>query len=148
MTLRLLTVILTVILTVSALTLMAVTIAHSTCAQPPALPQPDRDGNDFSNETPVKGTAPHPLMSGSFWQVVSSKLNCRSHAGLNYDVVRQFKQGDRLQADVGRGGADEVMLNFKEATGQPWMRVRNARGQNLNCYVRANRAYIQPDRGQ
>ncbi len=113
-------------------------------AQVSPMPQPDRSGNYFSNDAPVKGTAPSPLMPGSLWQVVSSELNCRRRAGRDAAIVRQFRQGALLQAEVGRGGADEVLLNAKDQTGQPWMWVRSPQGQSHACYVKANRRYIQP----
>ncbi len=128
--------------------MMVFSIARSTVAQTPAWPIPDGEGNYFSNETPVQGTVPSPRMGGSLWQVVASELNCRSNMGMQSAIVRQFKPGEVLQADVGRGGADEVRLNAKDATGKPWLRVRSQGGQDLNCYVRANRRYIQPYRGK
>lgn len=130
-------------------TLVVCTGTVSVLAQVPSLlPQPDRNGNYFSNEAPIQGSAPRPLMPGSLWQVISFGLNCRQNAGLNYGVVRQFRQGELLQADVGRGGADEVLLNAKDKSGNPWMRVRSSQGRDYQCYVRANRRYIQPYRGQ
>jgi hypothetical protein len=132
----------------TCVTLLACTGAVSVLAQAPSLPQPDRNGNYFSNEAPIQGSAPSPLMPGSLWQVVASGLNCRRNAGLNYGVVRQFHRGELLQADVGRGGADEVLLNVKDNSGNPWMRVRSSRGSDYQCYVRANRRYIQPYRVQ
>jgi hypothetical protein len=109
------------------------------------IPKPDRDGNYFSNEAPVKGIAPSPLMRGSLWRVVSKGLNCRRGAGVNYGIVRQLKQNAILQAEVWRGGADEVLLNSKDLTGMPWMPVRagSLRAKDT-CYVRANSRYIDP----
>lgn len=132
------------------LTLVATGIALTGTAGEPIFaqaqpkPQPDRNGNYFSNDAPMKGTAPSPLMAGSLWQVVSVGLNCRRGAGTQHGIARQFKRGELLQADVGRGGADEVLLNVKDSTGQPWMRVRSAKDKNFHCYVRANRLYIKP----
>ncbi len=129
------------------LTLFALTGTGSVLAQAASQPQPDQHGNYFSNDTPIRGTAPSPLMAGSLWQVMSRRLNCRSNAGMQYKITQQFKQGKLLQADVGRGGSDEVLLNITDQQGQPWMRVRSAQGKNYNCYVRANRLYIQPSQG-
>jgi hypothetical protein len=131
-------------LTVLSLTILAVTGTPSVLAQPLAIPQPDRNGNYLRNDTPFTGTAPSPLMRGSLWQVVSSGLNCRSGFGLRYGVTRQFNRGALLQAEVGRGGSDEVLVNPKDEKGQPWMPARSPQGQNYNCYVRANHRYIQP----
>jgi hypothetical protein len=103
---------------------------------------------DFDrNEAPLKGTVPSgsKLMPGSLWQVVSPGLNCRQKAGVNFPIVRTFKSGDRLQAEVGRGGADEVLINAKDSTGKPWMWVRAKTFKPEDaCYVRANSQYIKP----
>ena len=130
--------------TVIVLTMFSWIAAGSVLAQTSPVPKPDRNGNYFSNDAPIKGTVSGRLMAGSLWQVVSRGLNCRSQKGTRHRIVRQFKQGGLLQADVGRGGADEVLLNAKDENGNPWMRVRSAQGTNYNCYVRANRLYIQP----
>jgi hypothetical protein len=106
------------------------------------MPQPDQNGNYMGNDAPLKGTS--RFMAGSLWQVVSRGLNCRSNPGMQTAIARQFKQGEILQADVGRGGADEVLINAKDEKGNPWMRVRSAQGKDYKCYVRANRLYIQP----
>jgi hypothetical protein len=113
-------------------------------AETPSIPQPDRHGNYFRNETSVQGKVPASLSPGSLWQVVSVKLNCRHKPGMEYDIVRQFQRGDLLQADIGRGGSDEVLLNAKDRYGKPWMFVRSALGESYSCFVRANRRYIQP----
>lgn len=113
-----------------------------------AVPQPDGNGDFFSNIAPISGeVATGRSMQGSLWQVVSPGLNCRSSAGTNYEIVRQFSQGDILQADVGRGGADEVLENTRDDRGKPWMRARSEQGESYNCYVRANSRYIQPVAG-
>lgn len=130
--------------------LLVIAIVISSCSAisvsaQAGIPKPDRGGNYFSNEAPVKGIAPSPLMSGSLWQVVSRGLNCRRGAGVNYGIVRQLKQNEILQAEVWRGGADEVLLNSKDLTGMPWMPVRakSLRAKDI-CYVRANSRYIHP----
>lgn len=109
-----------------------------------ALPQPDRNGDYFSNDAPLKRkNPPARLQAGSLWQVVSSSLNCRQAPGMNQPIVRQFQRGAMLEAEVGRGGSDEVLLNAKDGSGRPWMAVR---GQRIDrwCYVRANHRYIRP----
>lgn len=107
------------------------------------VPQPDSKGDFYRNEAPVKGSAPAPLMAGSLWRVVSPSVNCRRQPGVEMPVLRQLKQGAILQAEVYRGGADEVLLNIKDTRGKPWMAVRGEAGATT-CYVRANRRYIQP----
>ncbi|MEB3295188.1 MAG: hypothetical protein VKJ24_18700 [Synechococcales bacterium] len=112
----------------------------------PASGQPDSQGDYYSNEGSQQGSVPNGsrLFPGSLWQVRAAQLNCRREAGLQAPIVRQFKRGDRLQADVGRGGSDEVLVNALGSDRRPWMRVRSATGQVYNCYVRANQKYIQP----
>jgi hypothetical protein len=117
----------------------------------PAMPQPDRTGDYWSNEAPLKGRVPQGsrLMPGSLWQVVSGGLNCRRKPRANQPVVRQFGQGAILQAEVYRGGSDEVLQNSRDASGKPWMWVRaNSLRLEDACYVRANRRYIQPALGK
>jgi hypothetical protein len=115
-------------------------------AQTP-IPKPDQSGDYLSNAAPIEGTVPpnSKLMRGSLWEVISPGLNCRRKPDVNSPVVRQFKAGDRLQAEVSRGGSDEVLINAKDAKGKPWMWVR-AKTFKIEdaCYVRANHRYIQP----
>lgn len=115
-------------------------------AQTP-IPQPDRYGDYLSNSAPIQGTVPSDskLAPGSLWEVTSPRLNCRRKPDVNSLQVRQFKSGDRLQAEVYRGGSDEVLVNAKDATGKPWMYVRSKTFKlEDGCYVRANRRYIKP----
>jgi hypothetical protein len=134
------------ILVVLSPIMMGLTVTAAGLAQTLPMPQPDRAGDYLSNEAPVQGTVPRSLMAGGLWQVVATGLNCRSQGGMSYAIARQFTQGELLQADVGRGGADEVLFNAKDQSGKPWMRVRSATGTDYHCYVRANRRYIQPYR--
>jgi hypothetical protein len=112
--------------------------------QPAPLPQPNSNGNYYRNEAPLKAasTANHSA-AGSLWQVVSIGLNCRSNPSTSQPVIRQFAQGDVLQAEVYRGGSDEVLQNAIDSQGKPWMPVRGADPSDV-CYVRANSRYIQP----
>lgn len=97
----------------------------------------------FSNDGPVRAAPiPGPMTPGSLWRVVGGSLNGRVTPGGR--VVRVFPRGTVLQADVGRGGSDEVLVNALDAAGKPWMRVRTKQGVDLNCYVRANGKYLQP----
>lgn len=130
-------------------TLLAFTFLIFAALVPPglaqtAVPQPDRNGDYFSNQSSVSGRVVTPLSPGSLWQVVSLGLNCRSSAGINHAIVHQFEQGQLLQADVGRGGSDEVLWNATDTNGNPWMWVRSPSGESYDCYVRANHNYIQP----
>jgi hypothetical protein len=112
-------------------------------AQAP-IPQPDSNGNYSRNEAPLKAASTdNHLAPGSLWQVVSIGLNCRSVPGTVQPVVRQFAQGAVLQAEVYRGGSDEVLQNATDQNGKPWMPVRGESSGDV-CYVRANSRYIQP----
>jgi len=120
----------------------------SAIAQTPVpIPQADQAGDYDRNETPIQGPVPpnSKLVPGSLWQVVRSGLNCRRKPGATQPLLRQFKFGDILQAEVSRGGSDEVFSNARDTTGKPWMWVR-AKSFKLEdaCYVRANRRYIRP----
>lgn len=128
---------------VAVLTVLAMT-STSLAGVTQTLPNlPDAQGDYYRNDTPIKGTAPRPLMAGSLWQVVAAAVNCRQEPGSDQIVVRQYQRGDILQVEVYRGGADEVLLNAKDTTGKPWMPVRGRRSAE-RCYVRANHRYIQP----
>ncbi|MBD1924250.1 hypothetical protein H6F77_24730 [Microcoleus sp. FACHB-831] len=111
---------------------------------------PNRFGDYYSNDAPVKATLPlnSSLMAGSVWRVVSNNLNCRSTPGTNNRIIKKFNKDDVIQAEVGRGGSDEVLLNARDIAGKPWMPVRYERAKNspdrMRCYVRANSRYITP----
>ena len=122
-------------------------IALAQAQTPSQVPKPDAQGDYYSNVAPIKGTVPpgNSLMVGSLWQVVSQKLNCRRQPSLQAPVVRRFRTGNILQAEVFRGGSDEVLINAKDAAGKPWMWVRAATFKLEDaCYVRANDRYIKP----
>lgn len=119
-----------------------------TFAQNAPRNSPDRSGDYYSNEAPEKGTARSPLSAGSLWSVVTPKLNCRNAPGTSSQIIKVFSRGDIIQAEVGRGGADEVLINSRDNKGKPWMKVRGGKvfnsSSSLNCYVRANSLYIEP----
>ena len=121
----------------SLLMLLAPTVARSEPAQPNAAG--DYDSNEGYQLARLPVNSP-----GYLWRVVSAGLNCRAEASSKSSIVRQFRRGQVVQANVGRGGSDEVLQNAKDSDGKPWMWVRSAAGQNYNCYVRANRKYIEP----
>jgi hypothetical protein len=110
---------------------------------PPA--KSNKDGDYFGNVSYTLGRVSNKkLQPGHLWQVVVTRLNCRSQPDRQAAIVRQFQQGTVLQADVGRGGSDEVLQNATDSVGKPWMRVRSADGEAYDCYVRANQAYLRP----
>jgi len=109
---------------------------------------PNRSGDYYSNEAPEKGMVRSPLSPGSLWSVVAPKLNCRSDPGTSSQIIKIFSRGDIIQAEVGRGGSDEVLINSRDNKGKPWMKVRGGKvfnsSSSLNCYVRDNSLYIEP----
>ncbi|MGI0491064.1 hypothetical protein ACN4EG_04565 [Alkalinema pantanalense CENA528] len=108
-------------------------------------PEINSSGDYLTNAGPVKGTVTSgSLQAGALWRVVSSRLNCRQDSEVTAAISRTFSQGSILQADLGRGGSDEVLYNAKDRQGRTWMRVRSRTGQSYQCYVRANKQYIQP----
>jgi len=115
-------------------------------AQTPSYTQPQSDGhgNWLTNAGPVSGQATSPQTPGALWRVVSPQLNCRAQPRRHAALIVTFRQGQLLQADLGRGGADEVYFNALDRAQHPWMRVRSPQGKSLNCFVRAHRSFIQP----
>lgn len=103
-------------------------------------------GDYFSCQGAVQAEDPGgPRMAGSLWRVVApSGLVGRRQPSSESPVVARFAAGTVLQADVGRGGSDEVWINARDSAGRPWMRVRTREGRDLDCYVRANSRYIRP----
>ncbi len=135
-------------LLIATLITIALTSANSVSAQD-GFAKPDRNGDYVGNYAPIQAKSPTGrMMAGSLWQVVSPGLNCRSASGTQFPIVRSFKMGTLLQANVGRGGSDEVHINGKDNQGKPWMRVRSEAGEDYECNVRANRRYIKPYSGK
>ena len=128
-----------------AFSLLASSLALSCTPERIAIAPVDKDF--YRNETSKKGTVFSPLMPGSLWRVVSPKLDCHIEPGIEQAIVKQFSRGDIIQAEVWRGGADEVLVNPLDSEGKPWMHVRGERNiktpaQITRCYVRANGNYI------
>ena len=86
-------------------------------SEPVEAPQEHR-----SNSGPVLGLAAPPSSPGSLWVVLGEELQGR----------------EVLQAEVGRGGSDEVLLNSIDQQGRAWMAVRVPGLPDYGCYVRAN----------
>ena len=104
-------------------------------------------GSDFyRNESLVQAPSRHSnLAPGSLWQVVASPLNCRRAASLDSSIIRKYCMGVLIEAEVYRGGSDEVLVNPVDSNGKPWMPVRGKNAEDV-CYVRANSRYISPIR--
>lgn len=108
-------------------------------------PHADSRGDWMRNVGYVTGKVPaRTQMPGSLWRVVSAQADGRAEPSRTARLVCTFPKGTVLQADVGRGGSDEVFENARDAEGRPWMRVRTVTGQSLACCVRANKAVIRP----
>jgi hypothetical protein len=130
-------------LTATLITIV-VTSINSVAADTP-FATPDRNGDYASNYAPIQGKiVGRGDMAGSLWIVVASGLNCRVDSGVQSSIVRSFTRRTVLQANVGRGGSDEVVINWKDKQGKPWMRVRSEAGESYECTVRANSRYIKP----
>ncbi|MEI6426804.1 MAG: hypothetical protein WCO45_00240 [Pseudanabaena sp. ELA607] len=122
-----------------------ITTSSSQVEAAPILP--DAQGNYYSNFTNVFGaTLPdrNKDSPGSLWQVIAPKLHCRDIPSTTGKSLRVFSQGTVLQADVGRGGSDEVNINALDEHQKPWMFVRSRDGEPYRCYVRANQKFIAP----
>jgi hypothetical protein len=83
------------------------------------------------------------------WRVITPGLNCRENPGLSNKIIRQFKQGDIINArSIGRGGADEANPIQLAPDGKPWLRIKigeyDGIGKYDDCYVRANSRYLAP----
>ncbi|MBT9544316.1 MAG: hypothetical protein IV090_02915 [Candidatus Sericytochromatia bacterium] len=107
-------------------------------------PQMDAQGNWLTNSGPVPGRTQSPQTPGALWRVVSHQLNCRAQPSRHAALITTFRKGHLLQANLGRGGSDEVLFNPLDRAKNPWMWVRSAEGHNLGCFVRAHRSFIQP----
>ena len=109
-------------------------------------PRLDVRGDYTTNAGPVAGQARNPDRPGALWRVVADGLRCRQQAAPTGTIGRTFKRGTIIQANVGRGGSDEVLDNARDTRGRTWMWVRSQDGASLGCYVRANPRYIVPVR--
>ena len=102
-------------------------------SEPVEAPQEHR-----SNSGPVLGLAAPPSSPGSLWVVLGEELQGRAAPHDSAPVVRVFRRGEVLQAEVGRGGSDEVLLNSIDQQGRAWMAVRGPGLPDYGCNVRAN----------
>lgn len=107
-------------------------------------PQISPIGNYLTNAGPVKGTVTGHATAGALWRVMTPQLNCRQGPSPKARVILSFRHGAVLQADLGRGGSDEVLYNARDARGYTWMLVRSRQGQPYHCYVRAHQRFIRP----
>ncbi len=109
--------------------------------------QPNRQGeyewNTWDNAAIRTGRVDQGMMAGTLWRVIAP-TQAMSEPRSDSRVVKTFQPGTILQADVGRGGSDEVLRNASDKKKNFWMRVRDENGRPLNCYVHANSAIIVP----
>jgi hypothetical protein len=130
-------------------TLVLMVITNAVMAQDDFYKKPQMaiNGDFLTNAAPVQGKViSGSLMAGGLWRIITSNLNCRQDLSLTSPIVRTFKKGDIIQADVGGGGADEVLYNPKDRYDNTWMLSRSKNGRDYKCYVRANKKYIEPVR--
>jgi len=85
---------------------------------------PDKQGNYYRNETNVRAQRVDRYGTGSLWRVVVDSLNCRKEPSINSAVQRTYNANDIIEAQIGRGGSDEVLINARDKNGRPWMQVR------------------------
>ncbi|NJP09803.1 MAG: hypothetical protein HC866_10205 [Leptolyngbyaceae cyanobacterium RU_5_1] len=57
----------------------------------------------------------------------------------SWNVVFSFSPGERLNAVIGNGRFNQIML--LDAQGKPWLGVRTWKG---DCFVRANSRFVRP----
>lgn len=131
---------------VGSLALGCVLLTWPVWAQDPLYSQPQMDarGNWLTNAGPVYGQVQSPQIPGALWRVVAPHLNCRTQPRRSAKVVHTFKRGALVQANLGRGGSDEVLYNALDLGKNPWMWVVGPQGQPYACFVRAHRSLIQP----
>ncbi|YAF97510.1 MAG: SH3 domain-containing protein [Nodularia sp. CChRGM 3473] len=120
-------------------------ISLPSLAQERQIPTPDFQGNYNSAITKFPDGSQAVLLSW-FTNIRSSRLNCRSAPGLHQRIIKQFQANDLLQADAGTNNSQEPIL--RDAQGKPWLRVKivNHQGKtSSNCFVRANKQFIEPN---
>ena len=81
---------------------------------------------------------------GQYWRVLRQDLVGRSAPSGAAPVVRRFARDTVFLADWGRGGSDEVFWNPVDESGNTWLKVKDRQGKPLDCYVRANSAWLKP----
>lgn len=81
---------------------------------------------------------------GHYWEVRGTELAGRAEPNPQAKILRTFSRGTVLTVDYGRGGSDEVLWNAVDEDGNTWIRVKDRQGKPLNCYVRANSAWLRP----
>ncbi len=131
-------------LCILAIVVLATGPAHSQSDDFYTHPQINAAGDYITNAGPVQASTQTPFTPGALWRVFSKQLNCRQDAEPNSKILLVFKQGAVLEANLGRGGSDEVIYNAKDTRGKTWMAVRFKHRSNDRCYVRANRLFIRP----
>jgi len=120
-------------------------ISLPSLAQARQIPTPNRQGDYNSALTKFPDGSKAVLLSW-FTKIRSGKLNCRSAPGANQRVIKQFQPNDLLQANAGKNNSQEPIVRDRQ--GNPWLRVKIVNNQGKtqgNCFVRANRQFIEPN---
>ncbi|TVP66034.1 MAG: SH3 domain-containing protein [Nodularia sp. (in: Bacteria)] len=120
-------------------------ISIPSLAQQRQTPTPNRQG-DYNSAITKFPDGNQAVLLSWFTNIRSGKLNCRSAPGVNQRVIKQFQPNELLQTDAGASNSQEAIV--RDSQGNPWLRVKivNNQGQTQgNCFVRANRQFIEPN---
>ncbi|GAX34924.1 SH3 domain-containing protein [Nodularia sp. NIES-3585] len=120
-------------------------ISLPSLAQQRQTPKPNVQGDYNSAITKFPDGSKAVLLSW-FTNIRNGRLNCRSAPGVNQRIIQQFQPNDLIQVDAGANNSQELIV--RDSQGNPWLRVKivNNQGQShRNCFVRANRQFIEPN---
>lgn len=99
----------------------------------------DNSGNYYQRYLPTEGD----YVISTWYVVTPSGLNCRTKAGTEFEVVKQFAQGERFEVSTSEGRDQHNNPVELDKSGLPWFRLTKDSGA---CRVRASNRYIAPRR--
>ncbi|MEA5513055.1 SH3 domain-containing protein [Nodularia sp. UHCC 0506] len=120
-------------------------ISLPSLAQQRQTPTPNRQG-DYNSAYTIFPDGSQAILLSWFTNIRSGRLNCRSAPGLNQRVIQQFQPDELLQVNAGANNSQEPIM--RDSQGNPWLRVKIVNNQGKtqgNCFVRANRQFIEPN---
>ncbi|MDB9307051.1 SH3 domain-containing protein [Nodularia spumigena CS-591/12] len=120
-------------------------ISLPSLAQQRQTPTPNRQG-DYNSAITIFPDGSQVVLLSWFTNIRSGKLNCRSTPGVNQRVIKQFQPNDLLQVNPGTKNSQEPIM--RDSQGNPWLRVKIVNNQGKtqgNCFVRANKQFIEPN---
>ncbi|KZL51336.1 MULTISPECIES: hypothetical protein [Cyanophyceae] len=120
-------------------------ISLPSLAQKRQTPTPNRQG-DYNSAITTFPDGSQVVLLSWFTNIRSGKLNCRSTPGVNQRVIKQFQPNDLLQVNPGTKNSQEPIM--RDSQGNPWLRVKIVNNQGKtqgNCFVRANKQFIEPN---